>query len=138
MVGKHSSGRQGGFTLIELLVVILVLGILSAIVITAVSGSQNSALVTACRSDWQSVNNALTSYRNDYSNFEQLSSSTAITKLQEGGYLASGDYQGPDNAYAVTVNITSGSASVQVSIRGGTAQAATGATYEGICGQIAD
>lgn len=138
MVGKRSLRQQHGFTLIELLIVILVLGILSGIVIVAVSGSQNSALVTACRSDWQSVNNALTSYKNDYSNFEQLSTGTAIAKLQEEGYLASGDYQGPDNAYAVTVNVASGSATLQVAIRGGSAQATTGATYEGICGQLAD
>lgn len=137
MVGKRTIRGQHGFTLIELLVIIIVLGVLSAIVISAVSGSRNSALVTACRSDWQSVNNALTSYKNDYSNYQQLSSGTAITTLQNGGYLAAGDFKGPDNSYAIGVSVTSGSAAVQITVRGGSAQTATGTTYQGICGQLA-
>jgi prepilin-type N-terminal cleavage/methylation domain-containing protein len=43
--------REGGFTLIELLIVIVILGILAAIVVFAVSGVTNKGNQAACQSD---------------------------------------------------------------------------------------
>ncbi len=56
------SRRDQGFTLIELLVVILILGILAAIVVVALSGSSQDARTKACSQDTGNVYNALNNY----------------------------------------------------------------------------
>ena len=47
--------NQSGFTLIELLIVIVILGILAAIVVFAVSAFNKNGQQAACRSDFKSV-----------------------------------------------------------------------------------
>ena len=54
--------QEDGFTLIELLVVILILGILAAIVVVALSGSSQDARTKACSQDTGNVYNALNNY----------------------------------------------------------------------------
>lgn len=55
---------DGGFTLIELLVVVLVIGILSGIVVLAVSNSTTDAKQKACLANASSLMTALDVYKN--------------------------------------------------------------------------
>ncbi|GAA0925345.1 hypothetical protein GCM10009554_04770 [Kribbella koreensis] len=50
-IHSRSSARERGFTLIELLIVIVILGVLSGIVVFAVSGIQDRGNAAACRTD---------------------------------------------------------------------------------------
>src|SRR6266704_2953234 len=54
--------HEGGFTLIELLIVIVILGILAAIVVFAVSGITNRGVLSACKSDKKSVEVAVEAF----------------------------------------------------------------------------
>ena len=54
---------QKGFTLVELLVVIVILGILAAVVVFAVSGSTDKAQTSACAAERSSVESAVEAYR---------------------------------------------------------------------------
>jgi prepilin-type N-terminal cleavage/methylation domain-containing protein len=47
--------EEAGFTLIELLIVIVILGILSAVVVFAVTGISDRGSNAACRSDYKNV-----------------------------------------------------------------------------------
>ncbi|WUJ71933.1 prepilin-type N-terminal cleavage/methylation domain-containing protein [Kribbella soli] len=54
--------NQSGFTLIELLVVIVILGVLSGVVVFAVSGIQDRGNAAACKTDKKSVEVAVEAY----------------------------------------------------------------------------
>jgi len=60
--GKEPGLVESGFTLIELLIVIVVLGILAAVVIFALSGVTGSSAVSACNADAKSVEVAVEAY----------------------------------------------------------------------------
>ena len=47
--------NQSGFTLIELLIVIVILGVLAAVVVFAVSAFNNNGKAAACKSDFKNV-----------------------------------------------------------------------------------
>ena len=47
--------NEEGFTLIELLIVIIVLGILAAIVVFAVSGTRKDAVASSCKTELKSI-----------------------------------------------------------------------------------
>jgi general secretion pathway protein G len=59
---KASGERESGFTLIELLIVIVVMGILAAVVIFALSGVSSSSAVSACNTDAKTVETAVQAY----------------------------------------------------------------------------
>jgi prepilin-type N-terminal cleavage/methylation domain-containing protein len=61
-VHRTRTKDQSGFTLIELLVVIVILGVLSGIVVFAVSGIQDRGNAAACRTDKKSVEVAVEAY----------------------------------------------------------------------------
>jgi prepilin-type N-terminal cleavage/methylation domain-containing protein len=59
---------ESGFTLIELLVVIVVLGILAATVVFALSGVTGQSAVAACNSDAKTIDVAVQAYINSPDN----------------------------------------------------------------------
>lgn len=71
--------NEEGFTLIELLIVIIVLGILAAIVVFAVSGTRKDAVASSCKAELKSI---------------QLSAEAMFTK---NGIYPAGDPVGTGN-----------------------------------------
>jgi len=61
---KRLRGRSPdeGFTLIELLIVIVILGVLAAVVVFAVSGITDRGASSACKSDFKAVETAQEAY----------------------------------------------------------------------------
>ena len=97
--GKEPGLIESGFTLIELLIVIVVLGILAAVVIFALSGVTASSAVSACNADAKSVEVAVQAYNSQ--NGTWPTTSTQLTTATPTQYLR----QWPSNAphYAVTL-----------------------------------
>lgn len=86
---------ESGFTLIELLVVIVVLGILAATVVFALSGVTGQSAAAACNSDAKTIDVAVQAYINSPDNTTnanptQVSNLVAAPFNKTGNPLASG------------------------------------------------
>jgi prepilin-type N-terminal cleavage/methylation domain-containing protein len=81
---ERGEETEEGFTLIELLIVIVVLGILAAVTVFALSGTTAKSAVAACNADAQTVNVALTA-----SNVQNTPGTATISSLVSSGYLQS-------------------------------------------------
>ena len=80
--GKQPGLLDSGFTLIELLIVIVVLGILAAVVIFALSGVTGSSAQSACNSDAKSVEVAVEAYHTSNDAWPAASGSLVSTYLR--------------------------------------------------------
>jgi general secretion pathway protein G len=83
----HEPGLiDSGFTLIELLIVIVVLGILAAVVIFALSGVTGQSAQAACNADAKSVEVAVEAYHTQ-NNGNWPADSTSLTTGGPNAYL---------------------------------------------------
>ena len=81
LVRKVKRG-EGGFTLIELVIVIVILGILAAVVVFAVSGINDRGTLSACKADVKSIDVAAETY------FAQKGTAApTLNDLVNGGFL---------------------------------------------------
>jgi len=106
-VKTHTALRQQGFTLIEVMIVVAILGILATLVVVNVAGNTDKALVTATKSDLQSIKQALDLYKLD--NYRYPSTEQGLEALvvkpdtarnwPEGGYLSKVPLDKWDNPY---------------------------------------
>jgi general secretion pathway protein G len=111
--------REDGFTLIELLIVIVILGVLAAIVVFGVSGINDSSKVSACKSDFKSVEIASEAF---YANASPHLYAADLAALKSSGFLK--DTPATTNGY--TIAYTGGGGATAPTITASGACTATG------------
>ena len=101
---RRESGCGGpgeeGFTLIELLIVIIVMGILAAIVVFALSGVTGLSAQTACNADAKSVEVAVQTYYTQTSSYP-----TSPSQLTSGAYQALRSWPSTPTYYTITAPV---------------------------------
>jgi prepilin-type N-terminal cleavage/methylation domain-containing protein len=102
---RRASGDDHGFTLLELLIVLVILGVMAAIVVFAVGGMDQASAVTACRSDYKTVETALGAYEG-----EKGSSATSVNQLV-GVWLR--EPPGTSDGYVIGIDPSTGNVTVQ-------------------------
>lgn len=95
---REERGDEGGFTLIELLIVVVILGILAAIVVFAVSNITKTSVVSSCKTDYKSVETAQEAYKAQIGSY-----AVSVTALVPN-YLR--DAPGNTTHYTITTNTT--------------------------------
>jgi prepilin-type N-terminal cleavage/methylation domain-containing protein len=96
---------EGGFTLIELLIVIVILGVLAAVAVFALSGSSADSKKAACKSDVATVQTAADAYYAKNGSQAGTSDATGIAALVTAGYLRSAP---SSTAYTITYTYATG------------------------------
>ncbi len=94
--------RRSGFTLVEILVVIVIIGILSALLLPAISGALKTAKDAAVTADINSLANALASFKEKYGDYPP----SRIMLSENGRYDVDGT--GPAGAMILSANGPSG------------------------------
>jgi general secretion pathway protein G len=84
---KKTKQKEGGFTLIELLVVIIILGILAAVVVFAVSGMSDKGEASSCKVDTRTLRTAQEAF---FANSDASPGTYAANdqELVDGGFLS--------------------------------------------------
>lgn len=104
-----------GFTLVELLIVIVILGILAAVVVVAVSGISDRGQASACKTDGSSLRTAQEAY------WAKTGTYGNETALKSGGFLGT-----VSGFHDVTVGVDTPAATTATNSEGASA---TGAAY---------
>lgn len=81
--------KRRNFTLVELLVVIAIIGVLSAMILTAVTGATKKADETKCKAEMTTLVNAIKQYESTYGRMpipKNISASATDTKLSQEQY----------------------------------------------------
>lgn len=95
-LNNFKKDQRGGFTLIELLVVIAIIGILSSVVLAALSGARERAQITKMVSDFQQIEMALTMW--------MQSSDQVEWPRHDGNYSASIEELANDTSFGDYIN----------------------------------
>jgi general secretion pathway protein G len=105
---RTAMANEGGFTLIELLIVIVILGVLSGIVVFAVSAFNNDGKAAACKSDLKNVEIASEAYYakvHTYATAIDDATHTATTMVG-AGYIK--EAPSTTNGYTITYTAATG------------------------------
>jgi prepilin-type N-terminal cleavage/methylation domain-containing protein len=116
---RDAKKNQSGFTLIELLIVIVILGILAAVVVFAVSAFNNNGKAAACKSDFKSVEIADEAY---FAKSNPQAYATTMGTIAAPGQLVPTYLKEPPsttNGYVITLT----AAGPVISVNGGAATA---------------
>jgi prepilin-type N-terminal cleavage/methylation domain-containing protein len=89
-----SLNDRDGFTLVELLIIIVVLGIMSAVVVYALSGISAKSAQAACQQDGQTVTSAIIDFNNENPG-GLFASQAAIAPASAENLLLGTQYGGP-------------------------------------------
>lgn len=79
MKGRVINKKSSGFTLIELLVVVVILGILAAVVVPQLSGSTDSAKVSALDANLARMRTAIDLYKQEHDGYPGVAAATGGT-----------------------------------------------------------